>query len=71
MDYKIERNIPIPPRRYGKNDKYLFLLQMEIGDSVLAETRQLATAMSGRLKGAGYKFATRKVEGGVRVWRTA
>lgn len=72
MDFQIERNIPIPPRTYGSNSvKYAFALQMEVGDSVLVETRRIASAVSNRLKLSGYKFVTRKVEGGIRVWRTA
>lgn len=72
MDFQIERNIPIPPRMYGsKSTKYAFALQMEVGDSVLVQTRPIASAISNRLKISGYKFATRKVEGGIRVWRTA
>ena len=77
--YKIEKNIPIPLTNYKKaiGSKYPFL-QLKIGDSFFIkcddnEKRAKQTtliALSGRLsKEYKMKFTTRKVDGGVRVWR--
>lgn len=70
--YEIEQNIPIPAANRGgrgRNLKYPFP-NMGVGDSFFApdcKTGAMARA-------AGYwrpkKFTCRKVDGGVRVWRT-
>lgn len=71
---KVDKNIKITPRsKYPFND-------MEIGDSFLIETdsnhyRKQASTLSLAKKWAiknnpEAKFATRKVEKGVRIWRT-
>tara|TARA_R100001198_G_scaffold60418_1_gene35017 strand:- start:4393 stop:4638 length:246 start_codon:yes stop_codon:yes gene_type:complete len=69
MELQIEKNIPLPPVNRGRQSKYDFVLQMQQGDSVLAPTQHVASALVARLRTVGYKAATRKVEGGIRVWR--
>ena len=71
MHFEIQKNIPLPPVSRGKKSKYDFALVMEPGDSVLVETLNVACAIAARLKNNGRTAATRKVEGGFRVWRTA
>lgn len=70
---KIEKGVPITRRRHGKGgeSKYPFE-KLEIGDSFLLTNKTTnafaasVTYWSRRLK---RKFISRKVEGGVRVWR--
>jgi hypothetical protein len=72
---KIEKNIPIPePGRNGPSSRFPFE-NMEPGDSFLVETKDhkkmkqiqnLAYKCGPRYR---MKFATRKVDGGMRVWR--
>lgn len=59
---KIDKNIPIPPKR-GRPKKYPFD-EMEVGDSCLVKTKGV---LSRRIDGK--RFTTRTVKGGVRVWR--
>ena len=63
-DYKIETNIPIPPR------KYPFHL-MKVGDSFCSEEINVRYAAFTYGKRLGIKFSVRKVQGekGLRVWR--
>jgi hypothetical protein len=72
MNYKIEKNIPVPPRR----GKFKYPLgQMKIGDSFFVKQEdsnngQIRFASSYFAKrNKGYLFTVRKVEGGFRVWR--
>ena len=68
MKYKIEKNIPIS--KHGKTGKWSSIgKQMEIGDSVLVNSRKEATSISIALKKTGYKGVTRKVDNGIRVWK--
>lgn len=68
MKYKIEKNIPISI--HGKSGVWSRLAtEMEIGDSILLETRSQAMGLRTSLKRFGYKATTRKVEGGLRVWK--
>lgn len=68
MNYKIEKNIPISA--HGKSGRWSILTsEMEIGDSILVETRKKATSICICLKRSGYKPVTRKVNGGIRVWK--
>ncbi len=78
MQIVIEKNIPIPPRTQTGKGRAMSeftsaLLSMEVGDSFLTE--RPSTKMSGFFvfarKKAGFRFCTRKVEGGTRVWRIA
>ena len=64
MQIKIEKHIPMPSRGIGGTDA---MRAMEVGDSILLE--KLCRSNLYRLK--GYRFSTRKVAGGYRVWRVA
>lgn len=67
-DFKIDRDISLPNSRA----KYSFE-KMDVGDSVFFEGQNsggngpVAARMFGSK--AGRKFASRMVDGGVRVWR--
>jgi len=71
-EVKIEKNIPMPLSTRG-GSKYPFL-RMDVGDSVLLA--DLTVSRVGSITGharrkAGFKFTSRTVKGGVRVWRIA
>lgn len=72
MSYEIEKGVPVPEQTgRGRSLKYPFP-DMEIGDSILTETRSAFHAASNwasRQKN-GWKFISKKVEGGFRIWRT-
>lgn len=64
---KIESGIPIPQRGDGLT---ALLRRMEIGDSIFIagkRPQQVGTQISGAKP---FRFTTRSVEGGIRVWRT-
>jgi len=66
---KIEKNIPLLSRRC----KYPFP-KMDVGDSIFIDgktTREATARRAASLYGSRNKkkFACRKVEGGVRIWR--
>jgi len=83
-EYKIEHGIPIPESRMaritekrekkpptGKNAQ--LLAKMQVGDSFLAPLEEVQDALNKFYVPAnrmGMRIATRKVDGGVRVWRT-
>lgn len=73
---EIEKNIPAPdvkPNSKGYSD---MLSIMDIGDSIMWDSPTTAKAGAIRVlactfgKSAGKKFTTRKVDGGIRMWRT-
>jgi hypothetical protein len=67
VDLKIEKGIPIPGRRNGFSET---LRKMKPGDSVLLPRDRLnANALAHDVLGSG-NYATRKEDGGTRVWRT-
>jgi hypothetical protein len=63
----IEKGIPLPPQKFGRGAprKYPFHV-MQVGDSVYVPGTKCPSP-GACAKG---KFATRKVDGGYRVWRT-
>jgi hypothetical protein len=76
---KIEANIPLPPkaRSTGTAPKFPFAA-LAIGDSFLAPTtaknakarrRVLSCLMIYHAKKTGFRYASRKVDGGIRIWR--
>jgi len=74
-DYEIESDIPIPPARWGggrpKTPVYPFS-RMEVGDSFLVpveKTLLVMHAARGRRKRTHEEYATRQVDGGLRIWR--
>lgn len=72
MAFEIEDRIPLPPKSSSKI-KYP-LAEMKVGQSFFAPGVK-SSAISGRAatvakaSGDGRKYATRVVDGGVRVWR--
>jgi len=69
--FKIEKGIPIPPAREGSG-LTATLRKLAVGDSIFCRgiTQQSVSTISSRFsKRDGLKFVTRKVKGGVRVWR--
>jgi len=76
-DFKIEKGVPVPPRRSGVSGA---MYQLEVGESffVSCENRakkQNTISTTGRdlaiKSGKPLKFTVRQVEGGVRIWRVA
>ncbi|HQT62754.1 hypothetical protein [Acidiphilium sp.] len=66
---EIEKNVPMPMRR----QRYPWR-QMKVGDSFVVPGKTsgaFSGAKRAAAKATGFKFATRNVEGGVRVWRVA
>lgn len=75
--FLIEKDVPLPRPASGRGNKGEFrksLERMAVGDSFLVEDWP-RTKVSGYAahvtKACGWRFATREVEGGIRVWRTA
>lgn len=72
---KIETDIPVPMNAgtCGPNTVYP-LKEMSVGDSFFVANKRsivVASAVWHHGKRYGKKFCTRKVDGGVRVWRIA
>lgn len=67
--YQIEAGVPTPPKRC-QSTKYPFS-EMSAGDSffVADGDNKVVSASCAAGRRLGRKFSTRKVEGGVRVWR--
>lgn len=68
--FVIQKNIPLAakaPRR--ATSKYAFVIDMDIGDSVLVKNEKQAAAMYAAAKHHNVRMARRRVDGGVRLWR--
>lgn len=65
----IDKGIPIPEVTKGRTSVYPFK-EMIVGDSILCTCKNNPISVA-RLIGnkIGYKFTSRKVEGGFRIWR--
>lgn len=83
MDFKIEKNIEMPKRagRPEKTNRRFPFDKMEVGDSFLvpSDEPKVSTKFLSGITSAVYQFkkmnksrnfSCRRVEGGVRVWRT-
>lgn len=72
--YKIEKGIAIPEPGAGRKkgvSKYPFA-QMKVGDSFFVagkKQEKFHSAMACTRRAQGFRFATRTVEGGIRIWR--
>jgi hypothetical protein len=65
--YTIEKNVPLPEVKTQK----AFLQSLEIGDSFVANTRDLRQ-MQGNSKNYGIKILTKKIDNNyTRAWRIA
>ena len=74
-EIQIERGVPIAPDGRGRRRVYPWH-QMGVGDSIFVATdnpshHPVRRAASFWAKRHGRIFCSRKVEGGVRVWRVA
>jgi hypothetical protein len=71
--YKVEKNVPIPPKgRTIGPYKYPFAY-MEVGDSFFVKNgnpKRISVSCRGYTIRKSGKFCCRTVPGGVRVWRT-
>lgn len=66
----IDKDIPPPENKPGPQTKYPWA-DMDVGDSFFAEgksTNHFSTTTK-RYRDKGWKFTTRTVDGGTRVWR--
>lgn len=78
MDIKIDKSKPMPKPRIKKEKKRPksdIARAMEVGDSVLIETLyghkdSTVSTVRKAMSRLGMKYTCRKVEGGVRIWRT-
>lgn len=71
--FVIEKGIPVPDSSCGRKPVYPFSA-MQVGDSFLVASGhfdKVRTAASNYGRRNGLKFATRKGDAGVRVWRVA
>lgn len=67
---KIDKNIPLPPRRGAHRSKAIaFIDTMQAGDSVLFNDVLDANRLRDALRYRGIKTSIRKGDDGVRVWR--
>lgn len=80
MTFIIETGIPIPPKRRGgggKRDEYItevgaVIKSLEVGQSFFTASHdvgQIRRICAGRRRHQGMCYATREIDGGVRVWR--
>lgn len=74
VSYKIEKNVPIPPRR-GRRSKYP-VAELKTGESFLVpqgtfkKSQSVVSTLYAAAKRAGVKVSVRIMDDGVRVWRT-
>ena len=65
MNYEIEKDVPIPAttKKYPWND-------MNVGDSFLVPDGETKGMSATHRRKHREEHVTRKVEGGIRIWRT-
>jgi len=68
-ELKFESNIPIP-NYHSNNSVSSQITKMKVMDSVLVDSYPQATYIAQAIKKAGFIPVTRKVDNGVRVWKT-
>ena len=70
---RIQKNIPIPPKgsHVVRRSKYERLSKAEVGDSILVKNTGKATYVYKLMKEKGGGVTSRKVENGIRIWRTS
>lgn len=70
---QIDKGVPVAEKASGKNrPRTNPLWSLEVGDSVVipVKAQENVASRAGRItRESGRRFVTRKVEGGVRVWR--
>ena len=65
----IDKNIPISKRCGPRTELGRLAREMEVGDSVLCATERERDSLRWTLHDLGRVYASRKVDGGWRVWR--
>ena len=77
-DFKIEKNVPIPPRAGGRNGSKYPFRQLQVGDSTFVEGKpsKIASALQAAAKlmpkvSFTSRATTEDGKDGVRVWRQA
>lgn len=74
MTYEIEKGVPLPTdKRGGRYSAYPWKA-MAVGDSFVvprAKNQPLGGMVREATKRLNMKFTTRRVEGGIRIWRIA
>lgn len=71
--YEIDKDVPVPTNAVGGSPKYPWGT-MERGDSFFVPNvpkGRLTAAVWAAQKKSGFRFTTRTVDGGIRVWRIA
>lgn len=75
MSYVIDKGVPVPTKYCAGRDvsKWPFNF-MDVGDSFLVadpdEAKKARQAAATKAHRSGWKFASRKEGGGLRIWRT-
>ena len=75
VDIKIEKGIPIPPKKHlytkGLRSDLEIINRMEVGDSFEVNERKSAAKIQSWInRETQFKLATRKMENGkIRIWR--
>ena len=68
--FKIDKNIPVPARSFGRKSKYSAMLEMEDGDSIVFRTGNEAMYAQNFAKKKGIRTVRRVMpDGKIRVWR--
>ena len=70
---KIEKGVPIPKSKPGGRKRKYPFWDMEVGESVMikgATAKSISGSLARAKRATGWKFTTRTVARGVRVWRT-
>lgn len=69
--YKVEKNVPLP--RHNKGGYFAPLVnEMEVGDSVVIPTIELARRLRVSISNRGFSASvSRQVDGSFRVWKKA
>ena len=78
--FAVEKNVPVEPSKFSRSRKSMYpFTDMAVGDSFLVpdvdgKPKSVAPSAARFAKAPGNEgkqFITRRVEGGVRVWRIA
>jgi hypothetical protein len=73
MELKIEQNVPIPAinKATGRtmSEETRLALKMKPGDSIFCPTGRIYMRIVSAMRNRKLAYATRKVDGGYRVWR--
>lgn len=69
MNFKIEKGIEIPARKWGKKGIEFPFSKMDVGDSFFTDKKYHVVVASKCSNKLGMKFMSRAVDGGFRIWR--